>query len=132
MASKQVRILDEGHGEYLPVDPDSFREWVGRKERRLVSKLTSVEEAVRQYVADGDYVVWECNYLQRGPSALLREVIRQRKRRLWAGGRHGGAADCVAQGRRISGMHEEAARNRQQFQGYSHTCKPGPPAPLAR
>jgi acyl CoA:acetate/3-ketoacid CoA transferase alpha subunit len=87
MASKHLRILDEGHGEYLPVSPDGFREWVGQKDRRLVSKLVTVEEAVSKYVADGDYIVWECNYLQRGPSALLREVIRQRKRSLWAGGK---------------------------------------------
>jgi acyl CoA:acetate/3-ketoacid CoA transferase alpha subunit len=87
MESKYLRILDEGHGDYLPVDPDGFRESVGKKERRLVSKLVSAEEAVSKYVADGDYLVWECNYLQRGPSALLREVIRQRKRGLWAGGK---------------------------------------------
>ena len=87
MASKQLRILDEGQGEYLPVRPDAHREWVAQKERRLVSKLVSAEDAVANYVADGDYIVWECNYLQRGPSALLREVIRQRKRGLWAGGK---------------------------------------------
>ena len=87
MADKHLRILDEGQGDYLTVDPDGFREWVGQKERRLVSKLVSVEEAVSRYVADGDYIVWECNYLQRGPSALLREVIRQRKQHLWAGGK---------------------------------------------
>jgi acyl CoA:acetate/3-ketoacid CoA transferase alpha subunit len=85
MASKHLRILEEGHGEYLPVSPDGFREWVGQKDRRLVSKLVTLEEAVGKYVADGDYIVWECNYLQRGPAALLREVIRQRKRGLWAG-----------------------------------------------
>jgi acyl CoA:acetate/3-ketoacid CoA transferase alpha subunit len=87
MASRHLRILDEGHGEYLPVNPDGFREWVGQKDRKLVSKLVSVEEAITEHVADGDYIVWECNYLQRGPSALLREVIRQRKRGLWGGGK---------------------------------------------
>lgn len=87
MASKHLRILDEGHGAYLPVDPDGFRERVGQKDRRAVSKLVSLEEAVARYVDDGDYIVWECNYLQRGPAALLREVIRQRKRSLWAGGK---------------------------------------------
>jgi acyl CoA:acetate/3-ketoacid CoA transferase alpha subunit len=87
MAGKHLRILEEGHGDYLPVNPDGFRDWVGRKERKLVSKLVSAEEAVDRYVADGDYIVWECNYLQRGPSALLREVIRQRKQRLWVCGK---------------------------------------------
>lgn len=87
MAERQLRILDEGRGEHLPVRLDAFREEVGRKDRRLVSKLVSAEDAVAQYVADGDYIVWECNYLQRGPSALLRELIRQRKRNLWACGK---------------------------------------------
>jgi glutaconate CoA-transferase subunit A len=87
MTDKHLRILEEGQGEYLEVNPDRFREWVGQKERRLVSKLVSAEEAVKEYVADGDYIVWECNYLQRGPAALLRELIRQRKKNLWAGGK---------------------------------------------
>ena len=32
---------------------------------------------------DGDYVAYDCNVWVRGPSSLLREVIRQRKRDLW-------------------------------------------------
>lgn len=84
---RSLRIFDEGHGEHLPVDPDGFREWVGRKSRAMTSKLVSAREAVERHVADGDYVVWECNYLQRGPSSLIREIIRQRKRRLWACGK---------------------------------------------
>jgi acyl CoA:acetate/3-ketoacid CoA transferase alpha subunit len=87
MASRQLSILGEGRGEYLPVRPDAFREWVGQKNRRLVSKLMSAEEAVSRHVADGEYVVWECNYLQRGPATLLREVIRQRKQHLWVCGK---------------------------------------------
>jgi acyl CoA:acetate/3-ketoacid CoA transferase alpha subunit len=87
MAERSLRVLDEGVGEYLPVRLDAFRESVGRKDRRLVSKLVTPEQAVSRYVADGDYIVWECNYLQRGPSTLLRELIRQRKQNLWAGGK---------------------------------------------
>ncbi|MEE9278669.1 MAG: CoA-transferase [Myxococcota bacterium] len=87
MAERHLRILDEGRGEHLPVRLDAFREEVGRKDRQLVSKLVSAEDAVANHVADGDYIVWECNYLQRGPSALLREVIRQRKQNLWACGK---------------------------------------------
>ncbi|HSD09819.1 MAG TPA: CoA-transferase [Candidatus Binatia bacterium] len=87
MPERQLRILEEGQGHYLPVDPDGFREATGKKTRALVSKLVSAREAVERYVADGDYVVWECNYLQRGPSVLIREIVRQRKRRLWACGK---------------------------------------------
>src|SRR3990172_11714583 len=81
-----IDILAEGKGEYLKVDPDGFREWVrDHKSRALVPKLMSEKEAVKKFVADGDYIVYECNYLQRGPSSLIREVIRQKKTDLWVG-----------------------------------------------
>ncbi|MBI1885857.1 MAG: CoA transferase subunit A [Chloroflexi bacterium] len=83
---KTLEILAEGRGDYLKVDPDGFREWVrDHKNRALVPKLMSEKEAVEKLVQDGDYIVYECNYLQRGPSALIREVIRQGKKDLWVG-----------------------------------------------
>src|SRR2546428_8552101 len=51
----------------------------------MVPKLLSEKEAIEKFVSDGDYIVYECNYLQRGPSALIREVIRQQKKDLWIG-----------------------------------------------
>jgi len=87
VAERTLRILDEGRGQYLSVDPDGFRDAAGGKSRSLVSKLVAAREAVERYVADGDYIVWECNYLQRGPSILIREIIRQRRQRLWACGK---------------------------------------------
>src|SRR5262249_46018168 len=87
MSERLLRIFEEGHGKYLPVDPDGFRDATGKKTRALVSKLVTAREAVERYVADGDYITWECNYLQRGPSVLIREIVRQRKRRLWACGK---------------------------------------------
>ncbi len=81
-----IDILAEGKGEYLKVDPDGFREWVrDHKDRALVPKLMSEKEAVEKLVQDGDYLLYECNYLQRGPSSLIREVIRQKKKDLWVG-----------------------------------------------
>src|SRR3972149_3471437 len=81
-----LKVLAEGRGEYLKVDPDGYREWVrDHKDRAMVPKLMSEKEAVEKLVADGDYLVYECNYLQRGPSALIREIIRQQKKDLWVG-----------------------------------------------
>ncbi|MEO6197124.1 MAG: CoA transferase subunit A, partial [Dehalococcoidia bacterium] len=78
--AKQLQIIAEGHGDYLKVDPDGFREYVrDHKQRAMVSKVMSEKEAIEKFVSDGDYLVYECNYLQRGPSALIREVIRQQK-----------------------------------------------------
>jgi glutaconate CoA-transferase, subunit A len=87
MAERTLRVFEEGKGEYLAVDPDGFRDATGRKSRKLVPKLVTARDAVAGLVADGDYVVWECNYLQRGPAILIRELVRQRKKRLWIGGK---------------------------------------------
>src|SRR2546422_11457893 len=85
-AMTTLQILAEGTGDFLKVDADDYREWVrDHKNRAMVPKLTSEKEAIEKLVSDGDYLVYECNYLQRGPSALIREVIRQRKKDLWIG-----------------------------------------------
>ncbi len=84
--TRELEVLAEGQGEYHPVDPDAFREWVREhKQRALVPKLMSAREAVERFVQDGDYIVYECNYIQRGPAALIREIIRQGKKDLWVG-----------------------------------------------
>lgn len=85
---RELKVLDEGIAEYHPVDPDGFREWVrDHKSRALVSKLMSEQEAVAKFVEDGDYLVYDCNYLQRGPASLIREIIRQGKKDLWLCGK---------------------------------------------
>jgi len=83
-----MRVLSEGKAEFLPIDPDGFRAHVrAHKQRALVPRLMSAREAVQRLVADGDYLVFDCNYFQRGPSTLIREVIRQGKRDLWLCGK---------------------------------------------
>ncbi|HXK34222.1 MAG TPA: CoA-transferase, partial [Dehalococcoidia bacterium] len=57
------------------------------KRRALEPRLMSAREAVQRFVADGDYLAYDCNYFQRGPSALIREIIRQGKRDLWVCGK---------------------------------------------
>jgi acyl CoA:acetate/3-ketoacid CoA transferase alpha subunit len=84
--SRPLQILAEGTGDFLKVDPDGYREYVrDHKKRAMVPKLMSEKEAIEKFVADGDYLVYECNYLTRGPSALIRELIRQKKKDLWVG-----------------------------------------------
>ena len=53
----------------------------------MVSKLMTHKEAVERFVRDGDYLAYDCNYFQRGPSSLIREIIRQRKKKLWICGK---------------------------------------------
>ncbi len=81
-------VLAQGNAPYLDVDPDGFRAYVrDHKSKTLTPRLMSARDAVERYVADGDYFVFDCNYFQRGPSTLIREVIRQQKRDLWLCGK---------------------------------------------
>src|SRR3989304_857311 len=79
--SGSIDVLAEGESKFHPVDPDGFREYVrDHKSRALAAKVMKEKEAVSRFVADGDYLVYDCNYLMRGPSSIMREIMRQRKR----------------------------------------------------
>jgi len=81
-----MTIRSDGKVEYRFEHPDAFRRHVrDRKNRKPEPKLVSAREAVAAFVADGDYVVYDFSSLTRGPQALIREVIRQKKRDLWIG-----------------------------------------------
>lgn len=81
-----MTIRREGDVEYRFEHPDEFRQFVrDRKSRKATPKLCSAREAVSAFVHDGDYLVYDFSSLTRGPQALVREVIRQRKRDLWIG-----------------------------------------------
>lgn len=83
-----MEVIASGIGEFRMPDPDGHRQYV--REHRphgLVDKVMSEQEAVAKFVSDGDYLCYDCCIANRGPSSLLREVIRQRKKKLWVGGR---------------------------------------------
>jgi acyl CoA:acetate/3-ketoacid CoA transferase alpha subunit len=79
-----MEVLASGVGEFRMPDPDGFREYVRtHKERRLVNKVISEQEAISRFVEDGDYLAYDQNTAVRGPTSLFREIIRQRKKDLW-------------------------------------------------
>jgi acyl CoA:acetate/3-ketoacid CoA transferase alpha subunit len=79
-----MKILTSGESAYHWVHPDDFREWVRlHKSREATDKLMTEHEAVARFVADGDYIAYDFSSLTRGPQALVREIIRQGRRRLW-------------------------------------------------
>src|SRR5512137_1682218 len=64
-------------------DPDENRQWVREnKNRALVDKRTTVQEAVRKYVIDGCILALGGFGHIRIPNALIYEIIRQRKQDL--------------------------------------------------
>ena len=77
-------VLLSGAGEFRVDDPDAVREHMrDRKARAMVNKVMEAAEAVRRFVADGDYVSFDFSSFTRGPACLIREIIRQRRRDLW-------------------------------------------------
>ncbi len=76
--------VEQGAGKIQFCHPDDFREWVrDHKRREMVEKLMTEREAVSRFVADGDYLAYDFSSLTRGPQALVREIIRQRRKNLW-------------------------------------------------
>lgn len=81
-----MEVLFSGKGEFIPPDPEGMREWIRtNKNRALVSKLMDEHEAVARFVNDGDYLSYDLFSLSRGPNSLIREIVRQRKKKLWLG-----------------------------------------------
>jgi len=79
-----MEVVESGVGEFRMPDPDGFREYVRtHKERRLVNKVVSEQDAISRLVEDGDYLAYDQNVAVRGPTSLFREIIRQRKKDLW-------------------------------------------------
>lgn len=84
-----MEVLASGNGDYRMPDPDGHRAWIrNNKSRELKSKVMSEKEAVERFVSDGDYLGYDLNHTKRGPTALLREIIRQRKKDLWLAARY--------------------------------------------
>jgi glutaconate CoA-transferase subunit A len=76
-------ILSRGQGELFS-DPSAehARQFFAGKPRALVDKLTTVADAVRRLVNDGDYLAIGGFGGDRIPTAVLHEIVRQGKQRL--------------------------------------------------
>jgi acyl CoA:acetate/3-ketoacid CoA transferase alpha subunit len=82
-------ILMEGTGELVGWhDPDENRAWVREnKSRELRDKTMSVQEAVRTFVRDGDFIAFGGFGHIRVPMALVYEIIRQGRSKLIMAGK---------------------------------------------
>jgi len=79
-----METIQRGTAEIRFTHPDAFRQWVRQHKRReMVEKLLSERESIARFVADGDYIAYDFSSLTRGPQALVREIIRQRRKELW-------------------------------------------------
>ncbi|PKK88991.1 MAG: CoA transferase subunit A [Candidatus Wallbacteria bacterium HGW-Wallbacteria-1] len=86
--------LKQGIGEiFTDVDPDAMRNEFRKKNKRLVSKITTVSEAIEKHVHDGDYLAIGGFGGVRIPTALIHEVLRQGRKNLGFAG-HVATHDC--------------------------------------
>jgi acyl CoA:acetate/3-ketoacid CoA transferase alpha subunit len=83
-----MQVVESGVGELIqPPDIQAFREWNRtQKSRRLTDKRMTEAEAVERFVYDGCYIGTELYGTCRAPMSLVREVIRQGRKRLRVAG----------------------------------------------
>lgn len=75
--------LKQGRNElFSDPDADRAREFFRNKSRAMVNKVTTVSEAVRTLLKDGDYIAIGGFGANRIPTAILHEIVRQRKKNL--------------------------------------------------
>lgn len=76
-------VLKSGTNElFTSPDADAAREFFRHKSRALKPKLTTVEEAVKTMIKDGDYVAIGGFGANRIPTAVIHEMLRQGKKHL--------------------------------------------------
>lgn len=80
-------VPEVGQGPlFTDPDPDVLRSRLRKKSKGLVSKLTTVRDAVSEYIPDGTYVAVGGFGQTRIPVALLHEVVRQGRKNLGLSG----------------------------------------------
>ena len=70
-------------------DADEGREHFHTKSKCMIDKTTTVSEGVSKYIHDGDYFAAGGFGSKRIPSAVLHEIVRQKKKTL-------GSADHIS------------------------------------
>jgi glutaconate CoA-transferase, subunit A len=71
---------------FMPPDVDGARAYFQNKSRAMVDKRMSVEDAVEGLIQDGDYVAIGGFGSVRIPTAVMHELVRQRKHGLGLAG----------------------------------------------
>lgn len=86
--------LKEGKEKILTdMDVDKYRDYFKKKNKRMISKLTTANEAVKNHVNNGDYIAVGGFGSNRIPTALLHEIVRQGRKNLGLSG-HTATHDC--------------------------------------
>lgn len=86
--------LKTGKGPlFIPPDAEALREHSRKKDKRLTNKITTVKDAITDYVKDGDYIASGGFGSNRIATSLLHEIVRQGRKHLGLAG-HTVTHDC--------------------------------------
>ncbi len=75
--NKEVELKQGQNQLFSDPDADKAREFFRSKSRAMVNKVTTVDEAVKRLVKDGDYIAIGGFGANRIPTAVLHEIARQ-------------------------------------------------------
>ena len=79
----RMKVIDAGNGElFMDPDPEAARAFFREKSRAQTDKVLTVAEAVRRFVHDGYYLASGGFGTNRIATAVLHEIVRQKKRNL--------------------------------------------------
>ena len=73
--SKAVELKQGQNQLFSDPDADKAREFFRHKSRAMVNKVTTVEEAVKTMLKDGDYITIGGFGANRIPTAVLHEIV---------------------------------------------------------
>ena len=78
-----MEVIAQGTGPlFMDPDPDKARAFFKEKSRSLSNKLTTVTDAVKKYINEGDYLAIGGFGAIRFPSAVCHEIVRQKKKNI--------------------------------------------------
>jgi glutaconate CoA-transferase subunit A len=73
----------QGNGElFINPNADKARDFFKNKSRAMKNKVTTADEAVKTLINDGDYISIGGFGANRIPTAIIHEIVRQRKKNL--------------------------------------------------
>ena len=78
-----MEVIAQGTGPiFMDPDPDKARAFFKEKSRSMSNNLTTIKDAVKKYINEGDYLAIGGFGAIRFPSSICHEIVRQKKKNI--------------------------------------------------